>query len=65
MTDTTSYGSFFTIKEIAEILRLNVVTIYDFVKTGRLQAAKFGKTYRVSDENLKEFINQNRVTDLN
>ena len=52
---------FLTVKEVAEILRLNVITVYEFVKGGKLQAVRLGKSYRISERDLNEFLREHKV----
>lgn len=52
MPDITVY----TLKEVADILKVSRQTIYNYLKAGRLRATKFGKEYRVTKEDLEEFI---------
>ncbi|MDD6153103.1 MAG: helix-turn-helix domain-containing protein [Elusimicrobia bacterium] len=51
------YG-FLTIKEIASILKLDVMTIYRYVKQGKLVAGKFDKEFRVSKQDFEKFLKQ-------
>ncbi len=53
--------SFLTVKEVAERLRLNVITVYEFIKNGKLGAVKLGKNYRVAEEDLDVFIEKHKV----
>ena len=48
-------------REIAELLKLNLMTIYEYIRTGKLQAVKFGTRYRVEEKDLEKFIKHNRV----
>ncbi len=50
----------YTLQEVAEILKVNRQTIYRYVTAKRLKATKYGKEYRVTEENLKEFIENGR-----
>ena len=50
-----------TPSEIAKELKLNLLTIYKYIRKGELSAIKFGRTYRVSEEDLEEFIKNNKV----
>ena len=45
-----------TVRDVARILRLNPLTVYGYIRSGKLTAAKFGRSYRVSEEDLQEFI---------
>ena len=46
----------FTLDEVADILKVTKRTLYNYVKAGKLPAVKMGKSWRVSEENLKAFI---------
>ena len=47
----------YTLTEVAEIMKLNKQTIQNYVKNGTLNATKFGRVYRVTEEELKRFMN--------
>lgn len=47
-----------TVHEVAKILRLNPLTVYGYIRAGKIRAAKFGRTYRVSMEDLQTFIDR-------
>lgn len=57
----TSNTTLLTVAEVAEILRLSVLTIYKYIQEGKLEASEFGGHYRISDESLKKFINTHKV----
>ena len=50
---------FFTPNQVAKRLQLNVLTIYSYIKSSRLKAIKFGRSYRISDDELNVFIKNN------
>lgn len=50
-----------TVKEAAEYLKLNPLTLYDYIRTGKLKTVKFGRYYRILEEDLKVFINAHRI----
>lgn len=47
----------YTLQEVADIMKLNKQTIQNYVKNGTLKATKFGRVYRVTEEELKRFMN--------
>ena len=53
--------SFLTVKEVAEMVRLKVITVYEFVKDGKLPAVRLGKSYRIAEKDLNEFLRENKV----
>lgn len=56
----------YTLDEVAEIMKLTKRTLYSYIKEGRLHAIKFGKYWRVPENNLKEFISKGApLTDVN
>jgi excisionase family DNA binding protein len=46
----------YTLEEVSEILHLTIRTLYTYIKTGQLRAVKFGKYWRVSQEDLEAFM---------
>ena len=50
----------YTLQEVANILRVSRQTIYNYVTAKKLRATKFGKEYRVTAEDLQEFIKNGR-----
>jgi len=49
---------FYLVDELAEKLRVNRMTIYRYIKAGRLQAFKTGKEYRIAKVEFDRFLNQ-------
>ena len=47
---------FYTAKEISDKLKLNVMTIYRYIKLGKLKAYKIGKEFRVEKQEFEEFL---------
>lgn len=47
---------FLTPKEVSEILRLNVLTVYDYIRNGELEAVRLGRSYRIEEKELQKFI---------
>ena len=47
----------YTKKEVAEMLGVTERTVWNYIKVGRLQAVMIGGKWKVSDENLKKFVN--------
>lgn len=46
----------YSIEEVSSILKVGKRTIYSFVKEGKIKAVKVGKEWRISEDNLKEFL---------
>ncbi len=52
---------FYTAKELAEKLSLNVMTIYRYIDAGKLMAYKIGKEFRIERSEFERFMNKARV----
>lgn len=50
----------YTLDEVAEILGTVTETIRRYVRAGKLKASKLGKSWRVSESSLKEFLQKNQ-----
>ncbi|HRR98121.1 MAG TPA: helix-turn-helix domain-containing protein [Candidatus Syntrophosphaera sp.] len=46
----------YTLTEVADILRVTRRTLYNYIKSGKLKAVKMGREWRITYENLKDFI---------
>lgn len=51
------YKHLYTIKEAAEVLKVNKNQIYEFINSGRLDALKLGSK-KIRGADLEKFINQ-------
>lgn len=51
---------FYTAKELAEQLDYNVMTIYRYIKSGRLKVYKIGKEFRINKKDFNDFINKSK-----
>jgi len=51
---------FYTVKEIAEILKVNKVTVQRWCKTKDLPAVKIGKSYRIEKSDFEEWYSQKK-----
>jgi excisionase family DNA binding protein len=47
---------FYTVKEVAERLRVSLRSVYRMVEQGKVRAIRIGDTYRISAESLNNFI---------
>ena len=51
---------FYTLQEVADILKVSYITIFRWVKAGKLTAHKIGKQHRVKVEDLDKFIEDSK-----
>jgi len=47
---------FYTAQELADKLRVNVMTIYRYIKAGKLNAHKIGKEFRIDKNEFEQFL---------
>ena len=50
-----------TVAEVAEKVRYSSSQIRNLIREGKLKGYKFASSYRVNDEDLKEFINKSII----
>lgn len=50
----------YKLQEVANILKVSRQTIYNYIAADKLRATKYGKEYRVTEEDLQEFIKTGR-----
>lgn len=53
-----------TVQEVANMLKLSVLTIYKYIKEQKIEAVSFGGHYRISESSLDNFI-QSHVVNRN
>lgn len=51
---------YYSIEEVAEMLKVAYLTVYRWIQSGKLIAYKAGKQYRVKKEDLDRFIERKR-----
>lgn len=52
---------FYLVEELAERLRVSNMTIYRYIKAGKLQAYKIGKEFRITEQEFNKFLNKVRT----
>ena len=51
---------FYTVDEIAELLKVNKFTVYRWINEKRIVVTKFGASVRISEKDLEDFIERSR-----
>lgn len=51
---------YYTIEELAKMLKVVYLTVYRWIQSGRLVAYKAGKQYRIKKEDLDKFLEQRK-----
>ena len=61
---TAEQSKLYTLQEVADYLKVTRQTIYNYVTAGKLKATKLAgrKEYRVTEEDLQEFMQQGSNT---
>lgn len=52
----TKKGQYYTIEQVAKMLKVAYLTVYRWIQNGKLIAYKAGKQYRIKKEDLDEFM---------
>lgn len=47
---------FHTVREVANILQVHWQSVLNYIKSGKLEAVKLGRGYRISETALQRFI---------
>ena len=50
-----------TPEQVARILQVHVLTIYSYIRRGKLDAIRLGRNYRITPKDLTRFIESNRT----
>lgn len=54
-------NAFLTVKEIASVLKINALTVYAYIRAGKLPAFRIGHSYRIEEKDFSEFIHDHRI----
>lgn len=49
---------FYKTEEIASLLQVNVMTIYRYIKAGKLKAYKIGREFRINKNDFNNFLDK-------
>ena len=50
-----------TPEQVSEILQIHVLTVYSYIRQGKLDAIRLGRSYRIVPEDLDRLIELSRV----
>lgn len=51
-----SESRFLTVQEVADLMRVSSMTVYRLIKSGELRAARVGRSFRVRQEDIDEYL---------
>ena len=52
----TKDKEFYKAEDLAELLEVNIMTIYRYIKAGRLKAYKIGRDFRIDKNEFNAFL---------
>lgn len=52
---------FYTARELAVKLRVNIMTIYRYIEAGKVKAYKIGKEFRIDKEEFENFLKLSKI----
>jgi excisionase family DNA binding protein len=52
---------FYTAKNLADKLKVNIMTIYRYIDARKIKAYKIGKEFRIDKSEFNKFLNKARV----
>lgn len=57
---SVKYPKFLKVEEIASILRVSPMTVYRVIKSGELPVTRIGRSFRVAEADLDEYLKRAR-----
>ncbi len=48
-------------EQVAEILQIHILTVYSYIRQGKLDAIQLGRTYRIVPKDPEIFFKSNRI----
>jgi len=54
-------NNFYTAEELAKELRVNIMTIYRYIKAGKLKAYKLSKEFRIDKIEFQRFLDKTKT----
>ncbi len=53
-----SKARFYTVAEVARVLRVSNMTVYRLINSGQLPAVRIGKSYRLREEDVSRYLSE-------
>jgi excisionase family DNA binding protein len=60
-TNMKNNSNLLTPEQVSEILQIHVLTVYSYIRQGKLGAVRLGRSYRISSDDLDNLLELNRV----
>ena len=61
MFQAEANNNLLTPEQVAGILQVHILTIYGYIREGKLDAIRLGRSYRITPQDLEQFIESNRI----
>jgi excisionase family DNA binding protein len=61
MFQAETNNNLLTPEQVAGILQVHILTIYGYIREGKLDAIRLGRSYRITPQDLEQFIESNRI----
>jgi len=52
---------FYTTEEVADLLKISAKTVREMIKSKRLEAVRVGKEYRITEDQIRKYIKENKT----
>ena len=49
-------SEFMTVSEVADLMRVSSMTVYRLIKAGEIRAARVGKSYRIRESDVDQYL---------
>lgn len=50
--------TFYTVAEVAQVLKVSNMTVYRLISSGQLPAVRVGKSYRLREEDVNRYLSE-------
>ena len=61
MSQSFSKARFLTVQEVADLMRVSSMTVYRLIKAGDLPAVRVGRSFRVPEKAVHEYLRAGRT----
>ena len=55
-----THSTLLTPGQVAKILQINVLTVYSYIRKGKFDAVRLGRSYRIDPKDLERFVEDNK-----
>jgi excisionase family DNA binding protein len=55
------HETYLTVQEVADVLKVTRKTVYRWIEAGELPVIQVGREYRITETDLREFVEERRI----